>query len=483
MCFSGDQLAADEEAAAAAAAEEPAASPEVKVTGRRGRRSRGSAAGTSSPQAGTPRTKRANDASVENEQNEKRVKLSETDEGEEKEVAGKEDEEPMEVDAKGKDDAATAGGATDCPKDGGEASVMETDEATTDVVVKPPAATDESASEPITEEATKCEAIVPTESAAAAAAAEPAADSAAAEPTNSLASEPVVSEVKEAVESAAVESAEPTQNASEEPVSSTAAALADQPAGSEAVQTGASADVSAAAEPSCENGVAVGAAGPATDSVPSKSSAAGGAVNVAASSPVKESGKTAVEEGDGYVMVSIGDVPPHGSPAVQSALPVASQPTDGGQAAPATTEAATVPPGECVFGAMLGRAQPSVPPADTPPANQPASAPTAPSSNGAFDGDVLLSRRFMASAPGAAPAPAAARQFTVASYNVLAECHALRDARSGEAYRWVSADRLLADVRHARLLAELTYLDADVVCLQEVGPHYFTATLQPAMSK
>ena len=72
--------------------------------------------------------------------------------------------------------------------------------------------------------------------------------------------------------------------------------------------------------------------------------------------------------------------------------------------------------------------------------------------------------------------------FSVASYNVLAECHALRCAKEGS-YAWMSADQLLTDARHKRLLAEFTYLDADILCLQEVGRDYFSSTLQPAFLK
>ena len=72
--------------------------------------------------------------------------------------------------------------------------------------------------------------------------------------------------------------------------------------------------------------------------------------------------------------------------------------------------------------------------------------------------------------------------FSVASYNVLAECHALRCAKDGS-YAWMSADNLLTEARHKRLLEEFTYLDADIVCLQEVGRDYFSSTLQPAFLK
>lgn len=72
----------------------------------------------------------------------------------------------------------------------------------------------------------------------------------------------------------------------------------------------------------------------------------------------------------------------------------------------------------------------------------------------------------------------ATKQFSIVSYNVLAECHALRCAKEGS-YSWLSVDNLLTEARNKRLQQELKYLDADIVCLQEVGKDYFNGTLQP----
>lgn len=68
------------------------------------------------------------------------------------------------------------------------------------------------------------------------------------------------------------------------------------------------------------------------------------------------------------------------------------------------------------------------------------------------------------------------RQFSVVSYNVLAECHASKTPMP-----WISAEHLSAEYRNKKLLQELQYLDADVVCLQEVEPEQFSSALLPAM--
>eukprot|EP00918_Siedleckia_nematoides_P076656 GHVU01167545.1.p1 GENE.GHVU01167545.1~~GHVU01167545.1.p1 ORF type:complete len:810 (-),score=137.39 GHVU01167545.1:645-3074(-) len=68
------------------------------------------------------------------------------------------------------------------------------------------------------------------------------------------------------------------------------------------------------------------------------------------------------------------------------------------------------------------------------------------------------------------------RQFSVVSYNILADCHAQKAQMP-----WLSAEHLSIESRHKRLLQELKYLDADVVCLQEVEPEHFKCMLQPAL--
>ena len=93
--------------------------------------------------------------------------------------------------------------------------------------------------------------------------------------------------------------------------------------------------------------------------------------------------------------------------------------------------------------------------------------------------DELLAREFVAN-KSQGGAVDTTRQFSVVSYNILAECLALRSAKEG-CYNWLSADNLLTEARSKRLLQELSFLDADIICLQEVGKDFFTGTLQPAL--
>lgn len=69
-----------------------------------------------------------------------------------------------------------------------------------------------------------------------------------------------------------------------------------------------------------------------------------------------------------------------------------------------------------------------------------------------------------------------ANSFSVVSYNILAECHRLNSD-----YSYTPAEYLGLEYRHALLMKELTYLNGDIVCLQEVSPAYFSSTLLPAM--
>ena len=72
------------------------------------------------------------------------------------------------------------------------------------------------------------------------------------------------------------------------------------------------------------------------------------------------------------------------------------------------------------------------------------------------------------------------REFTIASYNILAECHAIRVNRDSGEYKWTTGDKLYNIYRHELLWKELEYLDADIYCLQEVPPKYFHEVLVPA---
>lgn len=70
------------------------------------------------------------------------------------------------------------------------------------------------------------------------------------------------------------------------------------------------------------------------------------------------------------------------------------------------------------------------------------------------------------------------KQFSVVSYNILAQCHLERND-----YSFTEPQYLSASYRHEKLVKELQYLDGDIVCMQEVGPTYFNNELLPAMQK
>lgn len=103
-------------------------------------------------------------------------------------------------------------------------------------------------------------------------------------------------------------------------------------------------------------------------------------------------------------------------------------------------------------------------------------------SGSSFNRDTLLSRsfRFNPTLPNNAIMDKS-RQFSVVSYNILADCHfhkVIKDRYPAEEKHFLELP-----VRHKRLMSELSYIDADVVCLQEVEPEYYSKTLSPDMQK
>ena len=70
------------------------------------------------------------------------------------------------------------------------------------------------------------------------------------------------------------------------------------------------------------------------------------------------------------------------------------------------------------------------------------------------------------------------KQFSVVSYNVLADCHLFRND-----YSFTESDYLEPDYRLNKLVEEIQYLDGDVVCLQEVDPDFFNDHLLPSMKR
>ena len=70
------------------------------------------------------------------------------------------------------------------------------------------------------------------------------------------------------------------------------------------------------------------------------------------------------------------------------------------------------------------------------------------------------------------------KQFSIVSYNVLADCHLFRND-----YSFTDSGYLEPDYRLNKLVEEIQYLDGDVVCLQEVDPDFFKDQLLPSMRR
>ena len=69
--------------------------------------------------------------------------------------------------------------------------------------------------------------------------------------------------------------------------------------------------------------------------------------------------------------------------------------------------------------------------------------------------------------------------FSLVTYNILADCHAQRDYNKADS--WISEQELSMKSRHRLLMEEFKLLDADVICLQEVGSEYFEEVLEPSL--
>ena len=98
----------------------------------------------------------------------------------------------------------------------------------------------------------------------------------------------------------------------------------------------------------------------------------------------------------------------------------------------------------------------------------------------AYKSPGILNRAYVANPTVPADSTAAGNSFSVVSYNILAECHRIK---CGAEYSYTPAEFLGQDYRHGLLMKELRYLNADIVCLQEVNPAYFNTTLLPAMKR
>lgn len=88
----------------------------------------------------------------------------------------------------------------------------------------------------------------------------------------------------------------------------------------------------------------------------------------------------------------------------------------------------------------------------------------------------VLNRRFIKNPAFRNDVADSAKQFSVVSYNVLAQCHLERNDYSFTEPRFLAADH-----RYQKLVTELRYMDGYIVCLQEVEPQFFNNTLMAAM--
>ncbi|XP_060577975.1 myb-like protein X isoform X2 [Ruditapes philippinarum] len=68
------------------------------------------------------------------------------------------------------------------------------------------------------------------------------------------------------------------------------------------------------------------------------------------------------------------------------------------------------------------------------------------------------------------------KQFSLVSYNILADCHLFKND-----YSFTESKYLQPEYRLKNVIGELKYLDSDIVCLQEVGPQFFNDQLLPSM--
>ena len=96
--------------------------------------------------------------------------------------------------------------------------------------------------------------------------------------------------------------------------------------------------------------------------------------------------------------------------------------------------------------------------------------------------DSLFSRKFVTNCQQG-EVDANVKPVSIASYNILADCHSLRGFKGYSHDKWSTEEDLKISTRHKRLLPELKFLDADIYCLQEVSPSYFNDILLPALAR
>ncbi|KAJ8315192.1 hypothetical protein KUTeg_007342 [Tegillarca granosa] len=94
-----------------------------------------------------------------------------------------------------------------------------------------------------------------------------------------------------------------------------------------------------------------------------------------------------------------------------------------------------------------------------------------------LENNPILSREFIPNPEFEGKELDLTKQFSVISYNILAQCHL---ERNNDGYSYTEREFLELKNRHDRLMEELKSLDGDVVCLQEVEPEYYSNYLQPS---
>ncbi|XP_064595309.1 fibrous sheath CABYR-binding protein-like [Liolophura sinensis] len=93
--------------------------------------------------------------------------------------------------------------------------------------------------------------------------------------------------------------------------------------------------------------------------------------------------------------------------------------------------------------------------------------------------DPLFNRLYLTNPTLQSDCLVPAKQFSVVSYNILADCWLNRFA---DTYTHASPKAKDPSYRHSRLLEEIKYLDADIVCMQEVDIAVYEGNLLPAMT-
>lgn len=89
----------------------------------------------------------------------------------------------------------------------------------------------------------------------------------------------------------------------------------------------------------------------------------------------------------------------------------------------------------------------------------------------------IFNRTFIPN-PTFSGASDSSKQFSVVSYNMLADCHLFKND-----YSFTEARFLQPEYRLKKVIEELRYLDGDIVCMQEVDPQYFADQLLPSMRR